>query len=118
MEYRIIFYKGSDGSQPVVDWLEVLRKSEPILEKLVISGLEKLRNSERHGPPLTKGIDDTNGLFELRVGKTNIARVFFFFQSGQEIVVTNGYVKKRQKLDQGELQRAQRYKDNWEGRQR
>jgi len=101
-----------------VDWLEVLRKSEPILEKLAISGLEKLRNSERHGPPLTKGIDDTNGLFELRVGKTNIARVFFFFQSGQEIVVTNDYVKKRQKLDQGELQRAQRYKDNWERRQR
>lgn len=103
MAYPITFYKGSDGSRPVVDWLEVLRKSEPILEKLVVSGLEKLRKSERYGPPLTKGIDDTNGLFELRVGKTNTARVFFFFQSSQEIVVTNGYVKKRQKLDQGEL---------------
>jgi len=42
------------------------------------------------------------------VGKTNIARVFFF-QPGQEIIVTNGYVKKRQKLDQDELQRAQRH---------
>ena len=62
-------------------------------------------------------VDDTNGIFELRLGKTNIARASFFFQPGQEIIVTNGYVKKRQKLDQGELQRALRYKDDWEGRQ-
>ncbi|HEY8599909.1 MAG TPA: type II toxin-antitoxin system RelE/ParE family toxin [Thermomicrobiales bacterium] len=76
------------------------------MEKLIIGGLEKLGRSERHDPPLTKAIDDTNGLFELRVGKANIARVFFFFQSGQEIIITNGYVKKRQELDQGKLHRA------------
>ena len=117
MEYRITFYKESDGSQPVVDWLEALRKTDPVLEKLIVSGLDKLRNRQRHGPPLTKAVDDKNGIFELRVGKTNIARVFFFFQPNQEIIATNGYVKKRQKLDQGELHRAVRYKDDWEGRQ-
>ncbi len=109
MEYRITFSTMSGGSQSVVDWLDALRKTDPILEKLIISGLEKLRNSERHGPPLTKAVDYTTGIYELRVGRTNIARAFFFFHPGQEIVVTNGYVKKRQKLDQGELQRAQRY---------
>lgn len=118
MEYRITFYKTPSGSQPVADWLDALRMADPILEKLIASGLEKLRNSERHGPPLTKAVDDAPGIYELRVGKTNIARAFFFFRPGQEIVVTNGYVKKRQKLDRGQLQRAQLYKDDWEGRQR
>jgi Phage derived protein Gp49-like (DUF891) len=37
-------------------------------------------------------------IFELRIGDKNIARVFFFFQQGQEIIMTNGYVKKQQIL--------------------
>lgn len=116
VEYRITFYETRSGTQPVAEWLDALRATAPVLEKLVVSGLAKLRNSERHGPPLTQAVDAANGIYELRVGKTNIARVFFFFQPGQEIVVTNGYVKKRQQLDQGELRRAQIYQDDWEGR--
>lgn len=53
-------------------------------------------------------------MFELRVGRTDIARVFF--QPNQEIVCTNGYVKKSQKVDPGELARAERYKADWERR--
>ena len=53
---------------------------------------------------------------ELRVGRANIARVFFFFRPNREIVVTNGYVKKAQKLDPEEIVRAERYKAYWERR--
>ena len=55
-------------------------------------------------------------MFELRVGRTDIARVFFFFQANRELVCTNGYVKKSQKLDAAELARAKRYKADWEHR--
>jgi hypothetical protein len=116
MEYRITFYETERGARPVVEWLDELRATDPVIEKLVVSGLEKLRNSERHGPPLTEAIDSAPGMFELRVGKVNIARAFFFFRPGQEIVVTSGYVKKRRKLDSGELRRAVQYKDDWERR--
>jgi len=34
------------------------------------------------------------------------------------IVVTNGYVKKKQKLDAGELARARAYRRDWEERNR
>ena len=56
-------------------------------------------------------------IFELRIGDKNIAHVFFFFRQGQEIIMTNGYVKKQQKVDTGELERARTYKKDWEERQ-
>ncbi len=116
MEFRITFYETVDGMRPIVDWLAELRAVDPVLEKLVVSGLGKLRNSERHGPPLTEAIVAVPGMYELRVGRANIARVFFFFRPGQEIVVTSGYVKKRQRLDPGELRRAVQFKEDWERR--
>jgi len=61
-------------------------------------------------------VDAEHGILELRVGSANIARAFFFFRQGQRIVVTHGYVKKRQKVDPRELERARRYKQDWEGR--
>jgi len=38
-------------------------------------------------------------------------------QPGQQIIVTNGYVKKQQKVDTGELQRTRTCKKDWEERQ-
>jgi hypothetical protein len=52
----------------------------------------------------------------LRVGRTDIARVFFFSRPGQEIVCTSSYVKKRQRLDRVEVERALRYQADWEAR--
>lgn len=65
---------------------------------------------------LTKIVDEGYGIFELRVGSTNIARVFWFYQPGQRTILTNGYVKKSQKLDSGELATAREYKRDWEAR--
>lgn len=118
MEFRITFYTKEDGTKPIVEWLEELRNSQPILEKLVSKGLEKLRDRRRHGPPLTNQVDHEHGIYELRVGSTNIARVFFSFRPGQEIVVTNGYIKQQQKLDTGKLALAREYQRQWEERQR
>jgi phage-related protein len=107
-----------NGNKPVITFLEDLRKQDRILHKLIVAGIKKLEMSERHGPPLTELVDRKYDLFELRVGDKNIARVFFFFQGGQEIILTNGYVKKQQKVDIGELERARRYKKDWEERYR
>ena len=87
-----------------------------ILHKLVVAGIKKLETSERHGPPLTQLADQKYDIFELRVGDKNIARIFFFFRQGREIILTNGYVKKQQKVDRGELERARTYKHDWEQR--
>jgi Phage derived protein Gp49-like (DUF891) len=116
MEFRITFYQTVPGQRPMVEFLESLRESRPVLHKLVTAGLLKLKDRQNHGEPLTRPITGSVGMMELRVGRDEIARVFFFFRPNQEIVCTNGYVKKRKQLDSGELARAERYKADWEQR--
>lgn len=114
MQCSVRFYCDEKGNKPVIDFLEVLRQQDRVLHKLVVAGIKKLEMSERHGPPLTKLVDKDHGILELRVGSKNIARVLFFFRQGQEIIMTNGYVKKQQKVDTSELERARRYKADWQ----
>jgi len=71
----------------------------------VIFALEKLEargNNLRH--PHTAVIRD--GLFELRVGKKNIARTFFAFAKGKKIYVLRTFIKKSQKTPPSEIQLA------------
>lgn len=116
MEFHVRFYFTASDEQPVVEFLEDLRRKQPLLHKLVVAAIRKLEQRERHGPPLTELVDGDHGIFELRVGARDIARVFFFFRRGQELILTNGYVKKAQKVASGELARAQTYKQDWEAR--
>ena len=116
MQCSVRFYADAEGNKPVVTFLEDLRRKNSILHKLVVAGVKKIEMSERHGPPLTELVDKKNNIFELRVGGKDIARVFFFFQQGQEIILTNGYVKKQQKVDKSELERARRYQADWQAR--
>lgn len=98
------------------EFLDELRARQPVLHQLVVAGLGKLARSELHGLPLTRPVAGEHNLYELRVGKTNIARVFFFYGQKQEIVVTHGYVKKQQKLDRSQVDRARICKHEWEER--
>src|ERR1700730_16753602 len=99
MRFSVRFYYDADGNKPV------------------LAGIKKHGMGERPGPPLTQLVDQKYDIFELRIGDKNIARVLFFFRQGREIILTNGYVKKQQKGDTGELERARTYKRDWEQRQ-
>jgi hypothetical protein len=116
MQFSVRFYYDANGNKPLFAFLEDLRKRDRILHKLVVAGIKKLEEGERHGPPLTALVDQQEVLFELRIGGKNIARVFFFFGRGQELILTHGYVKKQQKVDARELERARTYKKDWEQR--
>ena len=116
VEYRVVFYSTVEGEKPVVDFLEELRGTNGALHELVTAGLRELKQRANHGPPLTASIQGSSGLMELRVGRADIARVFFFFQPNRVIVCTNGYVKKSQKVDPSEVARAERYRADWERR--
>jgi len=59
-----------------------------------------------------------NGIFELRIAFSNdTARVFYFFFKEKRIIVTNGFIKKTRKLPVREIERAIRYKADYEERQ-
>ncbi len=79
MEFKVLFYSDASGYEPISIFLDDLRKQDKILHKLVLSGISKLKERQRHGPPLTKKVDDQANIYELRIGDKNIARIFFFF---------------------------------------
>lgn len=118
MEFDVVFYY-TDGPDPVVpmrEFLETLRISNPRLHTRTLAALRKLHTSTRHGGTLTRIVDRDAGIFELRTTGSDISRSFFFFRAGRQIVVTHGYVKKQQQIDRRELERARRYKVDWEER--
>lgn len=101
MEFTIEFYETLDG-QPVVEQeLEALEHTNPMLYDLLVAGMNKLRQREYHRPPLCESLG--GGLFELRVGRKDIARAAWFFRKGQRIVIVRCFVKKSQRTPAGEL---------------
>ena len=62
-----------------------------------------------------KHIENTNGLYEIRVQLgSDIFRIFCFFDKGQLVVVTNGFNKKSQKTPKKEIERAIKIKQEYE----
>ena len=116
MEFRVTFYRTEDGDKPLARFFDELATANPALFALVYAGIGKLRDRSQHGRHLTSAIAGYPGLYELRVGRDDIARVFFFFRRDREIVCTSGYVKKPRRLDPREIERADRYKADWERR--
>ena len=72
MEFTIEFYETLDGRPIVEEELETIERTIPVLYDLLLAGLTKLRRREFHRPPLCESLG--GGLFELRVGRKDIAR--------------------------------------------
>ena len=62
-----------------------------------------------------KHIENTDGLFEIRVQQgSDIFRIFCFFDQGQLVVIANGFQKKKQKTPKKEIERANKIKEEYE----
>ena len=106
----IEFYE-TENRCPVKDFLEQI-KDKLIKEKTVknIYKLSELGNGARM--PLSRHVED--GIFELRTKQgNNIDRIFYFFVFGNKIIMTNGYIKKQEKIDNTELKRAKKYMNDY-----
>ncbi len=54
-----------------------------------------------------KHIENTDGLYEIRVQQgSNIFRIFCFFDRGQLVILANGFQKKAQKTPKKEIELA------------
>lgn len=108
MDFTVELYETPDGKTVVEDELDELQRQNPNLHALLLAGLNKLRHREYHRPPLCEPFGD--GLFEVRVGRKDIARGAWFYLHGQRIVVVHCFVKKTQKTPQQDLELARRRK--------
>ena len=74
--------------------------------------LDMLKTKVRLSEKFVKFIRD--GLFELRAEyNSNIYRVFFIFDSGNIVVLFNGFQKKSQKTPSDEIKRALKIKEEY-----
>ncbi|MDO4575897.1 MAG: type II toxin-antitoxin system RelE/ParE family toxin [Planctomycetia bacterium] len=114
MSYEIEFYKRANGREPVTEFLDELnRKNRRLLQRIY----QDIKMLSDEGPdlsmPHTRYMQD--GIFELRSRESsNISRIFYFFFFGDKIIMTHGFVKKTQHTPPGELEKAIRYKKDYE----
>ena len=107
---EVIFYE-QDNNCPVEDFLNSIIDNK-LKSKTLRNILELAMEGNNAKPSLSKYVDD--GIFELRTKQgSNIDRIFYFFIFGNKIIMTNGYIKKTQKLDEQEFKKAKKYRDNY-----
>jgi len=62
-----------------------------------------------------KHLENTDGLYEIRVQRgSDIFRIFCFFNQGQLVVLANGFQKKTQKTPKKEIEKAIKIKEEYE----
>lgn len=114
MRYEIEYYEKPSGRAPVLEFLLDLGRKNKKLTAQVLQDIDHLKIVGKELiEPDCKHMG--NGLYELRSRSgSNIARVFYFFFYEGKIVLTNGFVKKTQKTPPRELEKARRYKKDYE----
>lgn len=117
MAYDVEFDQKENGEIPLLDFLESL---PPKLRAKTFREIELLKE---HGPnlrePYTKPIkgSDNRGIFELRVKfSTDISRVLYFSYTGRAFVLLHGFVKKTNSTHSREIDKARKYKEDYERR--
>ena len=111
--FDIVFYQKEDETKPVAEFIKGL---EPKMKRKILQEIQLLKEFGTDLiEPYSKSLKD--GLFELRVQQSsNICRIFYFFFDGQKIVMTNGFIKKTQKTPKAELDKALKFKSDYERR--
>jgi phage-related protein len=103
----IIFYK---------DYFEefFVKQREKVKAKIIWT-LELIEELERVPETYLKHLENTDGLYEIRIQQgSDIFRIFCFFDQGQLIILTNGFQKKTQKTPKKEIEKAIKIKNEYE----
>jgi phage-related protein len=107
-KYRtIIFYK---------DYFQdfFLKQRDKVKDKIIWT-FDLIEEIQRVPETYLKHIENTNGLYEIRIQSGNdIFRIFCFFDQGQLVVLANGFQKKTQKTPKQEIEKALKIKEEYE----
>ena len=97
---ELFFYK---------DYFREFYKAQTLkVQKKILWTLEVIESLERIPEIYFKHLENTNGIYEIRVQVgTNIFRIFCFFDENKLVVVGHGFQKKTQKTPDGEITKAE-----------
>lgn len=88
-------------------------QSLPVKKKIYWT-LNLVETEPRVSKKFLKKLEDTDGLFEIRVEfGGDIFRIFCFFDEGRLVILLNVFVKKTQKTPAREIERAMRLREQY-----
>ncbi|MDQ6471519.1 type II toxin-antitoxin system RelE/ParE family toxin [Flavobacterium sp. LHD-80] len=91
-----------------------VKQKEKVQQKIVWT-IDLIEELDRIPETYLKYIENTDGLYEIRIQQGNdIFRIFCFFDEGKLVVLTNGFQKKTQKTPKREIKKALKIKKNYE----
>ena len=103
----IIFYKNY-----FQDFFE--KQREKVQDKIIWT-FDLIEDLQRVPETYLKHLENTDGLYEIRVQQgSDIFRIFCFFDHGQLVVLANGFQKKTQKTPKQEIEKAIKIKEEYE----
>jgi len=107
-KYRtIIFYK---------DYFQdfFVNQHDKVRNKIIWT-LELIEDIQKVPETYLKHLENTDGLYEIRVQQgSDIFRIFCFFDQGQLVILMNGFQKKSQKTPKKEIEKALKIKEEYE----
>lgn len=81
------------------------------IQKKILWTLEIIETLDRIPEIYFKHLENTDGLYEIRVqAGSNIYRIFCFFDKNDMVIVGHGFHKKKQKTPKAELEKAGKIK--------
>ena len=90
------------------------QQSKKVKEKIVWT-FDLIEDLQRVPETYFKHLEDTDGLYEIRVQLgSDIFRIFCFFDKGNLVVLANGFQKKTQKTSKKEIELALKIKAAYE----
>jgi phage-related protein len=103
----VIFYKDY--------FVEFFVKQREKVQDKITWTLELIEHLEKIPETYLKHLENTDGLYEIRVKQgSDIFRIFCFFDKGKLIVLANGFQKKEQKTPKKEIEKALKIKKEYE----
>ncbi len=108
-KWEVEYYATTTGKKPAKDFIDSL----PLKLKAKVFVFRDIGLLEEFGPklkePYSKHLKE--GFHELRVRLgSNRSRMLYFFFRDQQVIMTNGFIKKTQKTPPGEIEKALKYK--------
>lgn len=98
------------------DYFQVFfeKQSKKVKAKIIWT-FDLIEDLQRVPETYLKHMENTNGLYEIRVQfGSDIFRIFCFFDQGQLIILANGFQKKTQKTPKKEIELALKIKAEYE----
>lgn len=106
-----IFYRTEAGGEPVREWLKTLSSED---RKRIGEDIKTVEFGWPIGMPVCKPLGDAICEVRTTLAQNRIARVFFYIDKKNRMILLHGFIKKTRKTPQEDLELAKRNKSKHE----